>query len=74
MSKKNFSKAHGRMIYPGQVWVPPNSRGDPWRIMAVAEGYSMGRYKGCVPGVIAINPGMDDWAIASSQHQTDGEQ
>lgn len=64
MSRKNFSKAHGRMVYPGQVWVRPC--GDTvasWRVLAVAEGYAMGRYNRAMPGVVAVEA-MAEWTIA----------
>lgn len=65
MSRKNFSKAHGRAVLPGQIWMPPG-RSLPWRVMAVAEGCVMGRYKGCVPGVVYVKD-MTEWRLAEQQ-------
>lgn len=62
--RQNFSKKHQRAVLAGQVWDPPNGT-VRWRVMAVSEGYAMGRYPRCAPGVIAINPGMDDWKLVA---------
>lgn len=68
MSRKNFSQAHGRAVLPGQVWIRPPGQAtdkpweDTWRVMAVAEGYAMGRFKGAVPGVAAVKD-MADWRL-----------
>jgi hypothetical protein len=62
MSKKNFSVAHSRAILPGQIWLRTDQR--EWRVMAVAEGFAMGRLKGCSPGIIAIRD-MASWTLAT---------
>lgn len=67
MSRKNFSKAHGRAVLAGQVWLMPETdwRGaGEVRVMAVAEGYAMCRRPGCVPFVVSVKE-MADWKITS---------
>jgi len=70
MNRKNFSQAHGRAVLPGQIWMHPFGQATdkpweaPWRVMAVAEGYAMGRLKGAMPGVVAIKD-MATWRLHS---------
>lgn len=67
MSRRNFSKHHSRAILAGQTWIRPMQGGQVavWRVMAVSEGYAMGRYKGCMPGVAAVSD-MGDWRLADN--------
>lgn len=69
MSHKNFSKAHGKLVAAGQVWMHPFGQAtekgtwyQEWRIMAVAEGYAMGRLKGAMVTVVAVKD-MADWKL-----------
>jgi hypothetical protein len=69
MSRKNFSQAHGRLVAPGQIWMAAfgqaTAKGtwyDEWRVMAVAEGYAMGRLKGAMVTVVAVKD-MADWKL-----------
>lgn len=72
MSRKNYSQAHGRAVLPGQVWMRPFGQATnkpweaEWRIMAVAEGYAMGRLRGAAPGVVAIKD-MADWRLTQGK-------
>jgi hypothetical protein len=71
MSRKNFCKVHSRAILPGQIWLRPMQGGQfaAWRVMAVAEGHAMGRYKGCVPGTVAVSDITTDWKLGSEPDQ-----
>jgi hypothetical protein len=69
MSHKNFSQAHGKLIAPGQIWMAAYGQStekgtwyQEWRVMAVAEGYAMGRVKGAMPSVVAVKD-MADWKL-----------
>lgn len=67
MSRKNFSKAHGRAVLAGQVWLMPETDGrgaGEVRVMAVAEGYAMCRRRGCIPFVANVTE-MADWQLTS---------
>lgn len=72
MSRRNFSQAHGRAVLPGQIWIRTlgSATDKPWeaewRVMAVAEGYAMGRFKGAMPDVESVKS-MATWRLA---HQT----
>lgn len=69
MSRKNFSNPHGRAVLAGQTWLRPMGQctdepwEDEWRVMAVAEGYVMGRFKRAMPGVVTVKE-MADWRLA----------
>lgn len=72
MSRKNFSQAHGRVVLPGQVWIRPMGQctDKPWesefRVMAVAEGYVMGRHPRAMPYVVTVRD-MSEWRIAQGK-------
>jgi len=72
MSRKNFSKTHGRAVLPGQIWIRPDTL-QPWRVMAVAEGYAMGRSKGGPVFSVAIKDmigfRLQDQAIAGNSDE-----
>ena len=62
MTRHNWSEAHQRIIVPNQEWLTPKSILTV-RVMAVAQGYAMVRFKGCIPHVVYIKD-MADWRLA----------
>lgn len=79
MSHKNFSKVHGKRVAAGQVWMMPHGQATEkgtwyaeWRVMAVAEGYAMGRYKGSMVSVVAVKD-MADWKLKQFPSTSAGE-
>ena len=72
--RRNFSKAHGRMVLVGQVWevrIPmcePYARQEPrpMRVMAVAEGYAMCRFPGAMPFVEPIAKWRPEWRLLNT--------
>lgn len=60
MTHKNFSKAHSRLVLPGQYW--RNGAGDGARVMAVAEGYAMMRFNRQPPFLLLVTD-LDEWTV-----------
>jgi hypothetical protein len=77
-NRKNFSKHHARAVLPGQAWIRPMGQATSrpweaeWRVMAVAEGYAMGRFKGAAPSIARIQE-MEDWRLAQGKGANDGK-
>lgn len=62
MSRRNFSKKHGRAVLAGQFWF--NGLYEA-RVMAVAEGHVMMRRTGAAPFLRTVKD-LDLWTLRSA--------
>jgi hypothetical protein len=56
-------------VKPGQIWRAVDARGTV-RIMAVVEGWVVGRFKGCMPWVKSMGEFLDEFT--TTQEKSNG--